>query len=131
MNGLMSMMIPMEMELETMDAEENKRITLMMVEEWNLGPEVPSEKPDANSPYWTKMAEVWQTEEATARRRMCANCEYFDNTPERLEVAESVPFNEFDEGAGGRGYCHKFEFICHNLRTCQAWDRKDYEEEED
>jgi hypothetical protein len=27
---------------------------------------------------------------------------------------------------GGRGYCHKFDFICHNLRTCQAWEKKQY-----
>ena len=30
---------------------------------------------------------------------------------------------KFDKDGGGRGYCHKFEFICHNLRVCKAWEK--------
>ena len=36
---------------------------------------------------------------------------------------EVVPQDEFDKDGGGRGYCHKFEFICHNLRVCKAWEK--------
>jgi hypothetical protein len=43
---------------------------------------------------------------------------------------EDVPLDAFDMDGGGRGYCHKFDFICHNLRVCQAWERKAYEPEE-
>lgn len=120
-----------EMEVDSIDPEENTKTTEMMIEEWNLGPEDPSEKPGENTPYWSDMARLWQCDEEEARRRMCANCEYFDNTPERIEVMDAVPFNEFDENAGGRGYCHKFDFICHNLRSCQAWERKCYIPEDD
>lgn len=125
--GLMApdMMISMGV-VDAVDSKENEINTQRVLDEWNLGPDVPSEKPGDNTEYWAKMANAWNVEEEEARRRMCANCEYFDNTPERMEAMENVPFNEFDENAGGRGYCHKFEFICHNLRSCQAWERKCY-----
>jgi hypothetical protein len=43
---------------------------------------------------------------------------------------KSVPENAFDRNGGGRGYCHKYEFICHNLRVCDSWEEAPYEEEE-
>ena len=97
---------------------------------WNLGPKKASEDPKANREYWKSMAKIWDVPEEEARRQLCANCEYFDNTPMMLQEMDSVPFNEFDADGGGRGYCHKFEFICHNLRTCQAWELKKYEKED-
>lgn len=108
------------------DAATNEANTKKTIENWKLGPEVPSEKPGENKEYWTKMADAWSTSEAEARRQVCSNCEYFNNTVEMMEAMDSIPFNKFDEGAGGRGYCHKFEFICHNLRSCMAWEAKDY-----
>lgn len=94
---------------------------------WNLGPLKPSEKPGDNKEYWKKAAEIWNTDEATARTQVCANCEYYNNTPVMMKVMAAIPFNKYDENAGGRGYCHKFDFICHNLRSCSAWECKDYE----
>lgn len=115
---------------EIVDTKTNEVNTKITIEEWKLGPEVPSEKPGENKVYWAKMAEAWHTSEEEARRMRCANCEYFNNTVEMAEAMESIPFNKFDEGAGGRGYCHKFEFICHDLRSCMAWEAKDYEMED-
>ena len=112
------------------DAATNKKNMKMVMEEWNLGPEKASEEPTANKEYWVKMAEVWQTSEKEARRQLCANCEYFENTPEMMEAMDAIAFSTFDADGGGRGYCHKFDFICHNLRTCQAWERKEYSAEE-
>jgi len=94
---------------------------------WNLGPERASEDPEANKEYWSSMATAWMVPETTARRQVCANCEYFNNTPKALMAADVVPFNSFDADGGGRGYCHKFKFICHNLRSCLAWEEKEYE----
>jgi len=102
--------------------KENDKNMAMVKAEWNLGPEKASPDPKANSEYWKKMAKIWQTSEKEARRQLCANCEYFEDTPEMMEKMDVVPFNEFDADGGGRGYCHKFSFICHNLRTCQAWE---------
>jgi len=110
---------------------DNERNTKSTIRNWRLGPDVPSEKPGDNAPYWREMADIWDLDEAEARRQMCANCEYFDNTPEMMKAMDRIPYNKFDENAGGRGYCHRFEFICHNLRSCMAWERKDYEMEED
>jgi len=108
------------------DAATNKKNGEMVMEKWNLGPIAPSEKPGANAPYWKEMAVAWQTSEDEARRQRCANCEYFDNTVEMNEAMEAIPFNKLDENAGGRGYCHKFKFICHDLRSCMAWEAKYY-----
>jgi hypothetical protein len=93
---------------------------------WNLGPEKTSPDMVSNKPYWSKMAKVWDIPERDARHQMCANCEYFDNTPETMQLMDAIPLTSFDMDGGGRGYCTKFDFICHNLRTCQAWERKDF-----
>jgi hypothetical protein len=126
--GLASPMMPMivDVEREEISPTDNAKNMKMVQENWNLGPEKASEDPAANKEYWMKMAEVWQTSEKEARRQLCANCEYFENTPEMMERMDVVPFSEFDADGGGRGFCHKFDFICHNLRTCQAWERKCY-----
>lgn len=112
-------------------AEENKLTADWLVEEWNLGPELASEDPKANSEYWQKMAKVWNVEEEQARRQLCANCEYFDDRPSTLKKLDTIPFNKMDEDGGGRGFCKKFDFICHNLRTCQAWEGEGSEDEYD
>lgn len=111
-------------EPEMVTTAENKQNRDVVAAEWNLGPEVASEDPKDNGPYWDKMAKVWMIEADEARRQLCANCEYFENTPEMMKSMDAVPTDKFDMDGGGRGFCHKFDFICHNLRTCQAWERK-------
>lgn len=101
-----------------------------VIKNWALGPEKTSIDLKANAPYWRSLAEAWSVSEAQARRQLCANCEYFNNTPDMQEKMEAIPFDKFDRDGGGRGYCVKFDFICHNLRTCQAWEEKSFDEEE-
>lgn len=101
-----------------------------VIRNWNLGPEKASVDPAANADYWRNMASIWQVNEAEARRRLCANCEYFDNSPAAQRMMEDIPLDVFDADGGGRGYCTKFDFICHNLRTCQAWEEKPFEDED-
>ena len=43
---------------------------------------------------------------------------------------DKIPWNAWDVEAGFRGYCHKFEFICHDLRACQAWEEREFEFED-
>lgn len=117
--------------IPSVDPKENATNLKNAMDNWNLGPLEGSPDPKANSDYWTMMADIWLIDELEARRQVCANCEYYDNTPEQMEAMESVPYDKFDETGGGRGYCHKLDFICHSLRVCQAWERKDYEKEED
>jgi HK97 family phage prohead protease len=111
---------------EIVTGTENQINMQNAVENWNLGPEVASADPAANPEYWAKMADVWSVNEAEARRQLCANCAYFNNTPEMLKAMEDIPLTAFDADGGGRGWCEKLDFICHNLRVCQAWERKDF-----
>jgi hypothetical protein len=106
---------------------ENKKNTQVVIDDWMLGPENPSNEPGANKPYWMKLAKAMQTDEKEARRRRCSNCEYYDNSTMMQANMERIPQNEWDTGAGFRGYCHKFDFICHDLRSCQAWEEREYD----
>jgi hypothetical protein len=100
------------------ESNEKTRTTLMVTQ--MLGPEKTAE---ANGEFWRGLANIWRTSPDQAKRRLCANCEYFDDQPETIEAMEVVPQDEFDADGGGRGYCHKFEFICHNLRVCKSWEK--------
>lgn len=114
--------------IEGLTAESNKKTRDTLVVTQMLGPN----KVDApNSEYWRGLANVWRTSPDQAKRRLCANCEYFDDQPDTLEAMEVVPLDEFDKDGGGRGYCHKFEFICHNLRVCKSWEKAPVMKEED
>lgn len=112
-------------------AKENVKNRTNVVNNWNLGPEKTSVQPDANSDYWSMMGDLWEIPEEEARNRFCANCEYFNNTSSMQEQMKSIPLDKYDMDGGGRGYCTKFDFVCHNLRTCQAWEEKPFKEEED
>ena len=93
---------------------------------WNLGPE----NVDAdNKSYWQKMAKIFSVSEKVARSQICANCEYYDNTPEILaEMKTKYPINQFDiyNSNEQRGYCRKLNFACHTTRCCQAWEPKEF-----
>lgn len=119
-------LVPPVQEPEIGTGTENQINMQNAVENWNLGPEVASSDPAANPEFWAKMADVWSVTEAEARRRLCANCSYFNNTPEMMRAMEDIPQTAFDADGGGRGWCEKLDFICHNLRVCQAWERKDF-----
>ena len=118
----------MEDQIETpepiqIDKATNETNREHVAEYWNLGPEVVAEPGN----YWRLMSMVWDVPQSQAKRQLCANCEYFDDTPEAMQAMDAVPKDALDRDGGGRGYCHKFDFICHNLRTCQAWERRDFE----
>jgi hypothetical protein len=104
---------------------ENRKNRQVVIDEWKLGPEKATVEPSANGPFWKGVAAAWDMSEKEARRRLCANCEYFQNDPMMQAKMESIPLDKFDMDGGGRGYCEKFDFICHNLRVCQAWEEDD------
>ena len=109
---------------------ENRANTQMVIDDWMLGPERPSNERGANKPYWQALARAMQVEESEARRQRCSNCEYYDNSVMTQIKMESIPWNAWDVGAGFRGYCTKFDFICHDLRACQAWEEREFEDED-
>ena len=106
--------------IEGLTVESNKATRETLFKTQMLGPEKTALP---NSEYWRGLANVWRISPDQAKRNLCANCEYFDDQPETLEAMEVVPQDELDKDGGGRGYCHKFEFICHNLRVCKSWEK--------
>lgn len=108
-------------------AATNEANRAIVAEYHGLGPEDASELPDANPEYWGEYAKAMMVDESQARRMLCANCEYFNNTTEAMAMMDAVPMDAYDKDGGGRGYCEKFDFICHNLRTCRAWETKEFE----
>jgi hypothetical protein len=108
-------------------AAENKKNTQVVIDDWMLGPENPSNEPTANKVYWVALGQAMQVDEKEARRRRCSNCEYYDNSTMTQAKMERIPRNAWDTNAGFRGYCNKFDFICHDLRACQAWEERDFE----
>lgn len=107
---------------------ENKKNTKVVIDDWMLGPENPSNERGANPEYWAKLAKAMQVSEAEARRRRCGNCEYYDNSTLTQAKMERIPWNQWDDGAGYRGFCDKFKFICHDMRACQAWEERESED---
>ena len=129
------MMIPkgfmgLPMEEEFITTAENKKNTKMVIDDWMLGPEKPSNEPGANKTYWLALGTAMQVDEKEARRRRCSNCSYYDNSTMTQAKMERIQRNEWDTEAGFRGYCNKFDFICHDLRSCQAWEEKEFEMED-
>jgi hypothetical protein len=112
-------------------AAENKKNTKVVIDDWMLGPENPSNERGANAPYWRALAKAMQVDETEARRRRCSNCEYYDNSTLTQAKMDKIPWNEWDVGAGFRGHCTKFDFICHDMRSCQAWEEREFEFEDD
>lgn len=110
---------------------ENRTNTMIAIRDWMLGPEKPTNERGANKPYWRALGEAMHVDEAEARRRRCSNCEYYENTPKMQMKMDRIPWNSWDVDAGFRGYCHKLEFICHDLRACQAWEEREYEAEDE
>ena len=102
---------------------ENKKNTQTVIDDWMLGPEEPSNEPTANKVYWVALGKAMQVDEKEARRRRCSNCEYYNNTTLMQAKMDKIPRNDWDMDAGYRGYCHKFDFICHDMRSCQAWEK--------
>lgn len=108
-------------------AEENAKTRTFLMENWNLGPDKTNQP---NMDYWRTLSKVWRIAPEQAKRNLCANCEYFNDSPDMLAKMESVPEDRFDKDGGGRGWCSKWDFICHNLRTCQAWEKGEQPEVE-
>lgn len=109
---------------------ENKKNTQVVIDDWMLGPEKPTNERGANPEYWRALGKAMQVDETEARRRRCSNCEYYDNSTLTQAKMDKIPWNEWDVEAGFRGYCTKLNFICHDLRSCQVWEEREFESED-
>ncbi|MDD2267640.1 hypothetical protein [Sulfuricurvum sp.] len=116
----------MAQKMDISSAKQNEHNMKFVLDKYNLGPIKTSINPKDNKAYWDKIAQFWKVSPEAARCRLCANCEYYDNTESMMLQMDTIPLNKYDMDGGGRGYCCKFDFICHNLRTCSAQEPKKY-----
>lgn len=105
--------------------ESNDKMTKALMETRHLGAKDPANP----GKFWIEIADFWELPVEMAKEQTCSNCEYFDNTLEAKNAMSVVPMNDFDKSGGNRGYCHKYTFICHDLRTCDQWEEKEYEDD--
>jgi hypothetical protein len=103
----------------------NVKNHLIAIEEANLGPEDPR---ISNEDFWKQKAMRWMTTEGLARGRLCANCEYYNNTSEIEDCIANGPAYNFKTSSVNPklvdiedhplAYCTKFEITCSPTRTC-------------
>lgn len=105
--------------------ESNDKMTKALMETRHLGAKDPANP----GKFWIEIADFWELPVEMAKEQTCSNCEHFDNTLEAKNAMSVVPMNDFDKSGGNRGYCHKYTFICHDLRTCDQWEEKEYEDD--
>jgi len=81
-----------------------------------------------NQVFWMAKADMWNTDVATAKQSLCANCSFFNMTTPILDcidaglTAGGATGDEWDSVGGGQlGYCEAFDFKCKSTRTCDAW----------
>jgi len=75
-------------------AEENAKTRTFLMENWNLGPDRTNQP---NTDYWRTLSKVWRISPEQAKRNLCANCEYFNDSPDMVAKMESVPEDRFDK----------------------------------
>jgi hypothetical protein len=100
------------------------KIGLMM----GATPEVDPKNKKRAEEYWMygkpveELAKAWDKEVEYAKLKKCGNCDYFDNRARTLKALN---------GEAGTGACLKFKFMCSQDASCQAWECKDMEMDEE
>jgi hypothetical protein len=106
---------------ETQDIALNLKNRQKAIDEANYGPENPNEP---NEDYWKKKADMFQGDIESAKKALCGNCSFFDQTKKILDCIASGIGGEdaWDTiDAGDLGLCTAFDFKCAAKRTCDAW----------
>jgi hypothetical protein len=108
---------------ETHDIALNLKNRQNAIETANYGPLNPNEP---NEDYWTKKANMFQGDVKSAKKALCGNCVFFNQTKAILDcIAEGIGGDKKDEwaiiDAGQLGLCEAFDFKCAAKRTCDAW----------
>jgi len=103
-------------------AKDNMIMTKFLAKNKTLGPEVVDPKRNGNTPYYALLSKATGKPIREARRIKCGNCRYGSYEPEAIAAMEHIPDTPLDLDGGGRVWCDKFDFICHNLRVCEEWE---------
>jgi len=109
----------------TKDIAVNLRNRKKAIDSASYGPLNPNEK---NTAYWSKLADEWDVDVATAKKQRCGNCALFIVTDKMKDCIEQgvtggERTDEWDaiDAVGELGYCEAFDFKCAAKRTCRAW----------
>lgn len=107
----------------TKDIKTNLKNRQNAIDVANYGPLNPNEP---NEEYWVKKAEMFKGDVESAKKALCGNCAFFNQTKTILDcIAEGIGGSTKEEwdtiDAGDLGYCEAFDFKCAAKRTCAAW----------
>lgn len=94
------------------------------IDEAQYGPLNPNEP---NEEYWQEKADEFNSSVEDAKKALCANCGFFNQTKAILDcIANGIgkgtvvdPYDTIE--AGDVGFCEAFSFKCAGSRTCDAW----------
>ena len=106
---------------ETQDIKLNLANRQKAIDDANYGPQNPNEP---NEDYWKKKADMFQGDIKDAKKALCGNCAFFDQTKTILDcIAEGIGGDDAWDtiNAGDLGLCEAFDFKCAAERTCDAW----------
>jgi len=86
-------------------------------------PALPSQK------FWSRLAQVWRREPTQEtieeiKTMRCANCSFFDVSPQMQSCLPPNPDSYDKEGLSDKGvfgYCWPHAFKCRSDRTCKTW----------
>lgn len=118
----------------TQDVSVNLKNRNHAIKEYGYGPMNPLEP---SLPFWNRLAKMWNTTAAEAKKSRCDNCSAFIQTKEMLACIQKgigydpdePPANNKAEAVSAQavaqsadlGYCQLFHFKCAGDRTCDAW----------
>jgi hypothetical protein len=106
---------------ETKDVKLNLSNRQKAIDEANYGPQNPNEP---NNDYWKAKANMFQGDVKDAKKALCGNCSFFNQTKKILDcIAEGIGGEDAYDTieAGDLGLCEAFDFKCASARTCDAW----------
>ena len=75
----------------------------------------------ADTEYWERAAEHWNTTVDVAKASRCSNCVAFDISPRMLECLPGPVSQPIEDAEGYLGYCWMHNFKCHSARACFTW----------
>jgi len=103
-------------------AKDNMVTTQFLVKNRTLGPSKVDPTREGNKPYYVRLAKEVGMTVKEARRIKCGNCRWGSYNSGAIAAMEHIPDTPLDLDGGGRVWCYKFDFICHNLRVCEEWE---------
>ena len=75
----------------------------------------------ADTEYWDRAAEHWNTTPEVAKASKCSNCIAFDISPRMIDCMPGPTSQAIEDEEGYLGYCWMHKFKCHSARTCYTW----------